>query len=371
MPSLKNHTLRLWPNGEFGIGVVQRFQPRPLEKEEPGDEIYRTSWTLSELGTLRNAVEVYGGVTPALERMVPGYWPSVLQEVLQGEVHGAVDSGGIVGGAEGERSDLGSSNASKNHNHRPRGSRGLTSYGRRMLRNGCWLLERAVGKRKVGMVTTTIPTCSRRTQRLIVASWSKITRTFTQWMYRRLKAADAKVPWVLGCTEIQEKRREREGGLPLHLHLVFASRRGSRFHIGKSDFAAAWQRAVCSSVPCAKNLDWNASTRVETVKKSVANYLSKYMTKGSPLALATAQAEGFEMPRSWWFGVGEVKRHIKKGTLYTCDWRADVVWGLSHSNPEQFVYIHKVLIEREGREFVIGIAGKMTWEMTRWIRTAS
>ena len=371
MANLKTYSLRLWPNGEFGIGYYRRFNPPPLAVAKTDDEIYRTSWTLSELKTLRNAVEVYGGVTPALDRMVPGYWQSVLQEILQGESCGEPGSEEVGDGGGKERSDLGLSNASKNHKRRPRGSNGLTSWGRRMVRNGCYLLEKPRQRKQVGMVTCTIPTCELSVYREIVANWNEILRVFLQWLHRRLKAGGIRFPFVVGVTEIQERRWRKEGGLPLHLHCVFQASRGRGYIVSTEDIAGAWKRSVCCNVACCENLNWNASTRVETVKKSVAQYMSKYLTKGSPEVRRSAELEGFHMPKSWWFGVGTFKRVIKRMTHYYVGDKASMVWGLCHSQESLFDYVHKVTIEREGREFVIGLAGKMPRGLRDWIvRTA-
>lgn len=371
MTALKNHSLRLWPNGEFGVGVYRKYRPEAAPSAASDEGLYRTSWTLSELGTLQNAITAYGSVTAALERMSPGFMPCLLEEIAQRGTEGISGSAEKNAEAVGGGASLGSSNASNSHKRAPRGSGGLTSYGRKMVRNCTWLLAKAAGHKKTGMVTATIPGCTMSVQRRIVEKWAEIVRIFTQWLHRRLRAAGAVVPWVVGVTEIQEGRRRREGGLPLHLHCVYVARKHRQFFVDKDDVRAAWERAVCSQVPCAKNLNWVASTRVESVRKSVTNYLAKYMTKGSPEAMRCAASEGFEMPKSWWFAVGKCKSYIKRQMHYYTDERADKIWAIAHSNPEIFHYIHKVVIERDGREFVIGIAGKMTAQMADWVKNCA
>lgn len=336
-------------------------------KETPDEGVYRTSWTISELKTLKSAIDVYGGVTGAFGRLAPGYWEAVLHEILNedsGEV--ACGSGG-VSGANGGAPPLGLSNASKNHKRAPRGSKGLTSWGRRMVRNGCYLLEKPRQRKQVGLVTCTIPTCELSVYKQIVSNWGQILRVFLQWLHRRLKTGGIRFPFVVGVTEIQQLRWQKEGGLPLHLHCVFQASRGRGYIVSKKDICDAWRRSVCCCVACCENLNWNASTRVEVVRKSVAQYMSKYMTKGSPEVMRSAASEGFEIPKSWWFGVGTFKKTIKRMTRYYVGDKASMVWGLCHSHESLFDYVYKVTIEKNGREFVIGIAGKMPRSLRDWV----
>ena len=363
---LKTHALRIFPNGEFGVGLYKRFTPPTPDVQDSVRGEITYSWTSSEVHSIDHGAALFGSVSNYLQSEAPGFASAVLSEILEGIPD-------TVGGSERDRAHseggdppLGSSNAVKKSTRAQRGSHGLTSYGKKMLRNGCWLLERSVCRGGVGMITATIPGCDKETQRLIVAGWSPIVFDFTRWLNRRLKAAGSRNPAVLGVTEIQEKRRQREGGLPLHLHLVFGSRRGKAHIVTKSEVASAWERAVCGVVPSAKLLMWDASTRVETVKKSVTHYLSKYLSKGSPEAMRQAELESFEYPRSWWFMVGGLKKVIKKLTVYRTDSVASEVWYQCVRNWDGFNYCVPVNICTNGEEFTVGFAGKMSGVVLKW-----
>lgn len=368
---IKSFALKTWPNGEFGIGYYRRFNPPPAPKTPDREPVYRTSWTISELKNLQMAIEAYGCTTAALERMAPGFWPAVLQEILHPEVY-AQDSG-VRGESEamGGSPPLGSSNVPNSLSRASRGTHGLTSYGRRMIRNACWLMEGERRQKRVGMVTCTIPTCSTETAKKIVASWSQILKVFLNWLTRRVQAVRPRKAWVVGVTEIQTERQLSEGGLPLHLHALFVCKRGNRYIVSPSDIQAAWKRAVVSSVDSAYNLYWGASTRVETVRKNLTAYISKYFSKGNPEQFQSAIEQGYQPPSSWWFAVGRLKRQVAKMRGYYTDERANSVWGLCHSSPELFDYIHKVTLQREGGEFVIGIAGKMPRGILQWLKDSS
>lgn len=368
---MKSHALRVLPNGEFGVGLYRKFSPAapPVSPGVPKREF--SASPESGIDSIEHGAVIYGSLSSYLQATAPGFAPAVLAEVAAGLVDAVGGSASLTQGGSGGGSPLGLSNATNSHKRAKRGTSGLTSYAKKMLRNGCWLLERTVRRGGVGMITCTIPSSTKETQRLIVSGWAEILRIFTQWLSRRLKAAGSQNPAVLGVTEIQERRRQKEGGLPLHLHLVFASRVGKAHIVSRIDVSDAWERAVCSVVPCAKNLQWNASTRVETVKKSVARYLCKYMSKGSPEAMQQAVSEGFEMPSAWWFMVGKMKRVIKSLTVYRTDSVASEVWYQCIRKAAFFDYIVPVNVSIGGEEVTVGFAGKASGAVLEWMRSTA
>lgn len=334
--SKKFYSLRLWPNGEFGVGLVTRFTPPPLPERDRPKIAHPYSWTKSELLSIMDAIAVYGSLSAALGVLCPGVYESTLEEITS----------------------LGSSNATKNHTTAKRGSKGVSSYGRRMIRNGAFLLEKAVGRRRVALLTTTIPPLPDELYKEVTHQWSEIVRLFSQWLVRRLKAAHG-YPWLIGCVEVQEKRLENEGGLPLHLHLVFQSKTKGEYTINLHEVSRAWQRAMCCAVPEIGDVDFSSATRIEVVKKSVVAYISKYISKGVNQNVLVSVQKGFKIPSSWWIGGGGIKQEIKRRTMYETGSTATSVWWLSHNRPELFTYIYKVEIGSEERSTVVGICGKM------------
>lgn len=329
------YSLRVWPNGEFSIGQVNRFRPRPLLTTALPEKPSSISWTPSE-------VLSYIGL------MIPrGH---SLKEILS-------SLGEKYTRCLNPEDSLGSSELANSHKPAKRGTKGLTSMGRKMLRNGCYLLEKRAGKHRVAMVTTTIPSGSSEVEKEITREWPEIVRTFTQFISRRLKVAHS-CPWVVGCVEIQEKRLEKFGGMPLHLHLVFQSKVKREYILSKTDVLDAWKRAICSRVPSAENLDWRASTRIESVKKSVTNYMCKYMSKGINQNVLVSVSEGFTLPSSWWFIVGGLKREIKKQQIVSTSELASFVWNSTRLDRGKFDWLYQVNVSVEGQEICVGVAGK-------------
>lgn len=345
---MKTYSLRVWPNGEFGLGYVRRFNREFTPPEPPSSSDVKYSWTLSELISVEAAIAVYGSMSAAMEKFVPGFYAATLEEITP----------------------LGSSNVSNSHKRKPRGSGGITSYGKRMLRNGCYLLEQWAGKRNIAMVTCTLPPGPDGFEQAFSNQWAEIVRIFTQWLHRRLKAAGG-CPWVLGCTEVQPQRQARDGGLPLHLHVVFQARVGKQYTLTPSDICAAWERAVVACIPQSECLSFEASTRIEGVKKSVTRYLSKYISKGSTIPAEDLEEQGYKMPSSWWHGVGKFKKAIARLMITTCDEDARMVHDAMYDHPELFGYIGKVFIGKEGEERCIGWYGTVLRPLHRLLRESS
>lgn len=335
--SVRLYSARIWPNGEFSIGNVNRFRPRPLLTTELPEKPSSISWTPSE-------------VLSWIGLMIPrGH---SLKDILSslGEKYVRCLQTGAA---------LGSSELANSHKPGKRGAKGLTSKGRKMLRNGCYLLEKRAGRHRVAMVTATIPSGAPEVEKEITREWPEIVRTFTQFISRRLKVAHS-CPWVVGCVEIQEKRLEKFGGLPLHLHLVFQSRVKREYILSRIDVLDAWKRAVCSRVPSAESLDWRASTRIESVKKSVTNYMCKYMSKGINQNVLVSVENGYTLPSSWWFVVGGLKREIKRQTVYSTGTLAAWLMSETRESKHKFKWLFDVKVAGKGVDYVVGVAGQLT-----------
>lgn len=327
------------------MGLVTKFTPAPLPEAEKPTVAHPYSWTKSELITILDAIAVYGSLSAAMAKLCPGVYESTLEEI----------------------STLGLSNASNSHSKPQRGMKGVTSLGRRMIRNGAFVLERAVGRRRVAMLTTTLPSLPEEVYKQVTCEWSEIVRIFTQWIVRQLRKVHG-YSWLVGCVEIQEKRLASEGGLPLHLHLCFQSKTRREFTIDKDEISRVWQRAVCSRVPDAANVNWSSATRIETVKKSVENYISKYISKGVNQNVLVSIQQGFKMPSAWWICAGGLKQEIKRRTVYETSNTATAIWWLSHNRPYLFSYTYKVEIGEESRAACVGISGRMCDTLASFVR---
>jgi hypothetical protein len=196
-----------------------------------------------------------------------------------------------------------------------RGLKGISRLGARTVRNAAFLLQQKYGKENLTFLTCTLPPVSETAEYRAGAEWAEIVRIFNQGITRLLAAAGLPKTYV-GCTEIQMKRYKRDGGLPLHLHIVFPGRhRFKGWAIGCEQFRAAWRNAVVARCPEYGGASWGASIDAVKVEKDVEGYLGKYLTKGVASLNAILEDDpGLAefMPRAWWCCSLNLKRAIGK-----------------------------------------------------------
>ena len=195
----------------------------------------------------------------------------------------------------------------------PRGQKGITRLGAKTVRNAAFLLQEKYGLDRLGFYTFTLPLVDEVAEYSAGREWAEIIRIFLQSVTRLLKSAGLP-PSYVGCTEIQEGRYARYGGLPLHLHMVCVGRqRKGPWVIHSNQWRALWRRAVVGRCPEFSEAVFRASVDTVVVKKSVEGYLGKYMSKGvAALGPMLAEDPGLAefLPRSWWCCSLNLKRAI-------------------------------------------------------------
>ena len=245
------------------------------------------------------------------------------------------------------------------------GLRGITKHGARTVRNGAFLLEQKYGQRHLTFLTCTLPLVNDTAEYNAGREWPEIVRIFNQSLIRLLRAAGLP-PSYVGCTEIQEKRYQERGGLPLHLHMVFPGRKQFKsWAISANQFRALWYNAVTARCPEFKGANFKASVDCQPVKKSAESYLGKYMTKGAAsLSNLLRDDPGIAefLPRSWWSCSLAVKRAIGKritGGLETARKLISDVRG----NDSRVGFAAEVLVTlADGATIPVAVVGKLTPE---------
>ena len=199
-----------------------------------------------------------------------------------------------------------------------KGLSGITLYGQRMVRNAAFLMQKAWGKRQLSFLTCTLPGGAYETTKA-AECWSEIVRKFISTLKREIESAG--LPgMIVSVTEIQPKRMAREGGCPLHLHLVFrGALKDRQWCIRPGRLQLLWSRAVLNTCPEFKGLEFAASCNVQMVRNSASGYLGKYMSKGPGDIQASIEAnEGCldHLPHHWYNLTKEARDLVKKNTAY-------------------------------------------------------
>lgn len=245
-----------------------------------------------------------------------------------------------------------------------RGVNGISRYGARMIRNAAFLMEKQAGKKHMSFLTVTLPGTPQLTT-AAAKEWGEITRQFLQAL-RRLLISAGLPGEVVGCTEIQPKRFEREGGMPLHLHLVFQGRAfGAPWSIGVEQFTGLWMRAVRNRVPGYREqkISFASATNVQRVKQSAEGYLGKYMSKAGPYLQGVKEKhpECIEnLPSSWWFCSKSLKDFVKS-QMGGGGERALKLYRQLEKDEGIFDYAKEIYIEMpDGNSIPVAIVGKLS-----------
>lgn len=210
---------------------------------------------------------------------------------------------------------------------RERRGQAFTPYGRRMVRSAAFWLEKRWGRRTLSFLTVTVPTLLNRDIGKLDAEWGEVTRRYKQELERELRRQG--VPGeVLLVTEIQEKRYRETGLIAPHLHIVFRGRKSSKhgWAITKERVRKLWENVL--SAVLGFSVDAPASTRIECIKKSVENYLSKYMSKGGKVIKEIIESgRRHLLPTSWWGMTDSLRRRVKAACIQISEDAADILYG--------------------------------------------
>lgn len=243
-----------------------------------------------------------------------------------------------------------------------RGLKGLTSHGKRIIRNGIDYLQWRFGKKHLTFGTVTVPDVTEEENEAITREWSQIVRIFNQNIRRKL---DAKTlpNWIVSATEIQTERLRRSGIAALHLHFVYVGRHPKRgWGLTPKQVRGAWRSAVISRVPSLSDRDFSASENLQQVRQSASSYLSKYVSKGQR-ALGDVAVDGERpLPTSWYTCTIPLRRlvglSVRSGR--------DIGALLSRLTEKAFLYRRRVEVSgADGSLFTVGFCGwlKPGWEV--------
>jgi hypothetical protein len=183
------------------------------------------------------------------------------------------------------------------------GWRGLTTAGRRSIRDSGAVLDEHYGT--LGFFTATLPpdTAATATRDQIAAFQNRLL-----YLIRRALVRLGLPPMVLLVAEMHPGRRSLDGAAVPHWHGVVkvAHRPFERWTFRKEHF----NRAVLQAHRIAFGHSRGHTQRLQLVpqKTGAARYLSKYISKGSSAveALEGTQA-GRMVPRQWWSWTGELR----------------------------------------------------------------
>lgn len=242
-----------------------------------------------------------------------------------------------------------------------RGSRGITSHGRRLIDGAAYDLRQATAGKRVSFLTLTLPAISQLESLDIAAGWSQVLRIFGQRLTRTLRLRGLSGEWF-GCTEVQPKRLQTTGVPALHLHLCFEGRRpGKAWAISYSEVRTIWANCLECKFPWISGRFWAAVENMQTVKKSCAAYLSKYLTKGVDDVVEHCPEFAAVHPTSWYHCSDSLRRRVLRARVRLSGPLGRMFLDWVESGPPELRYIRKVRIQTsDGGEFTPSVYGGLS-----------
>lgn len=278
VPCDRTFSGRIFPSGDFSVGIV------PAPKQRPADEEYertRGRMTRRVIRWQENGVDYFE----------VNYAPNTCVSHPPNLVSGTKSA------------------------HRGKyGSRGITSYGKKMVRSGAKILQEEWGLKCTGFGTLTLPSFSSEESQIIATSWGQLVKRFFE-EFKRQQCRHGGDERYVCVTEVQEARWAESGELGLHVHFIYQARkvpRGTNWLISANWCRQTWRRIlanrlgyVCADIP-------QPRCELKLVRRDAAGYLGKYMSKGGKILERIKEAmPTLALPSQWWGCDASTRRDIK------------------------------------------------------------
>lgn len=380
-PNTSNLIVKRYPDGTFTTG---RSQPPKVDKH------YKPLEGISSHTTFYGATKVSIGARqlekdadPAtLERIALDYEKAGNQEmanyfadryaseILSGRYEVENSDRYVVDGDDLAVSPMGLSDATICHKSSTknskkaakRGSKGITTHGKRQVRCGCVLLEQKYTKNCLSFLTATLPAFSNVLEfRLICKNWSYLVRAFVQELKRILarRGISQSMVWV---TEIQEDRYQYSGEVAPHLHLVMVGKKNrfdKHWAISKGEVRSLWERLLGNLL--GRPVTCQAATRVERPRKSLQGEFSSYLSKGGKMfEQIVKDGKSDQLPSNYSGCTDNLKRAIESLTeRLTGEAAEKFIDNLENMKQAGLLFYKPIIIYAPnlGRDITVGYVG--------------
>ena len=277
-------TARVTPTGKYSISMVPAGK-RKVAYEPPLPPESKGEMSVEELDEVREYISTTGN--------------------LPSEINMIDD--------QGKEKTLGLSKARNSQTYVLRGLKGITPHQRDLVKFAGTQIERVYGINILSFATLCLPSFTKEQVKSCQSSWSKIVHALNDEIAIALRLKGI-TPVVVGCTEIQEQRSAAFGDNLPHIHIVFPGRLSARspWAIRCSELDSLWRRILERFVDTS-GISFNATCNIQRVKKSVAGYLAKYLSKGRKAA--SEETEIGWLPSSYAIVSNRLRRLYRKLTL--------------------------------------------------------
>jgi hypothetical protein len=247
---------------------------------------------------------------------------------------------------------------------RDRKAKPQTSYSKRIVRNGAFVLQKQAGRNNLAFATLTLPQAAVE----ILESrgsdapklYAECDRQMKQWIGNQLERKHIN-SWIVSCVEVQTERFKQTGQVALHSHYVFQGKLAKgNWVIHKDKFRNHWNKILSNVL--GEKIESLASTRIERVRKSAEYYLSKYMSKSGDVVNEIEKAGKKHMLPSCWFGCSiELREKIKSMSTFIPKEVAQAIYRqreeLKSKGILSYFHVHEIeSVQSHGEPFMLPVA---------------
>jgi hypothetical protein len=191
------------------------------------------------------------------------------------------------------------------------GVKGISSYGRRMLRSGVRVCSEGESRKNFYFGTLTLPECDEATLQAIASDWSTIVHRFFQELRRELARVGLPEEYLY-VSEVQPKRFYRTGRCFLHLHYFVRAKLFpfEDWRINRGWSARVWASILAEYYP--DGTDFSSATQFDRCRRSPENELAKYLSKSGRICRDVVEAGQAEfLPKQWWGMARSISRAVR------------------------------------------------------------
>ena len=249
------------------------------------------------------------------------------------------------------------------------GLKGMTSLGKRRVRNACHMLAREGGKYRLTFSTVTLPAFECEDYVRIHDHWDEIIDDYRRQMSRKLKRWGLSGE-IVGVSEVQEERYEETGYPVLHAHFLFVGMGSSGgWAISPNDHDRIWANCLrrALSGPITELL---SAARLESLRGDVDAYMGKYMSKGVGIInRMVADNFGWAIPKQWWNCSRSLVQRMEKQKRYFTEGVPWLIARAADGDDDIWAYYSVFELEMpDGEKVAMGSYGKLTKRANRQVR---
>lgn len=218
---------------------------------------------------------------------------------------------------------------------------GLTGYGQKQLRRvfAAWETQLSPGTCAFGTLTLSPDAVScllSSGQSTPGVAYQRAVSMFMDRLRRLLRSRGlpGDVIWV---TELHPSRSQREGIAIPHIHFVCQTADVKyQWKVKPSEIKHLWESAINYAAPHPEGKRFPSRCQIVCVKKSVARYVSKYLSKSKRCAIENTENLNTELiPERWYAIANALHKLLKKMTSVISGHEAAVIfdWLKRRDNP--------------------------------------